>query len=113
MLVKGVNLINHFRRKCQLYLTPLCNPRASRRGAEHARAGVRPEQHTDAGQAFLTADGLSIIESTRSRIGAFLVTGPDMATVRSRLSRAVAGLRVYDTQGADMLRRDLFERPDF
>jgi biotin carboxylase len=51
--------------------------------------------------------------STRSRIGAFLVTGPDMATVRSRLSRAVAGLRVYDTQGADMLRRDLFERPDF
>ncbi len=50
--------------------------------------------------------------STRSRIGAFLVSGPDMTTVQARLARAVAGLRVFDTEGRDILRRDLFERPD-
>ncbi len=50
--------------------------------------------------------------STRSRIGAFLVSGPDMPTVRHRLKQAVERLRVYDSQGRDILRRDLFQRPD-
>lgn len=50
--------------------------------------------------------------STRSRVGAFLISGIDMVEVRARLALAVAHLRVYDTEGRDILRRDLFDRPD-
>lgn len=51
--------------------------------------------------------------STQSRIGAFLVTGPDMQTVHSRLEQAVARLEVYDTDGQKMMRKDLFDRPTY
>lgn len=50
--------------------------------------------------------------STRSRIGAFLVTGSDMATVRQRLATAVDRLEVYDTDNTKIMRKELFERPD-
>lgn len=50
--------------------------------------------------------------STRSRIGAFLVTGPDMDTVRARLLLAVERLDVYDTDNKKIMRKDMFERPD-
>lgn len=50
--------------------------------------------------------------STRSRIGAFIVTGPDMATVRNRLAQALERLEVYDENGKKIMRKDLFERPE-
>lgn len=50
--------------------------------------------------------------STRSRIGAFIITGPDMETVRARLAKAVDRFEVYDTEGNKIMRKDLFERPD-
>lgn len=51
--------------------------------------------------------------STRSRVGAFVISGPDMDTVRARLEQALARLRVHDAQGRDILRRDLFARPEY
>lgn len=50
--------------------------------------------------------------STRSRIGAFLVTGPDMETVRTRLAQAIEHLEVYDIDDNKIMRKDMFERPD-
>jgi biotin carboxylase len=50
--------------------------------------------------------------STRSRIGAFLVTGRDMPTVRARLAQAIARLEVFDIDNSKIMRKDLFERPD-
>jgi biotin carboxylase len=46
--------------------------------------------------------------STRSRVGAFLVTGPDISTVMSRMRRAIERLEVYDANDRPIMRRDVF-----
>ena len=48
--------------------------------------------------------------STRSRVGAFLVTGPDRETVMARTREAIARLEVYDDQDRPILRRDIFSQ---
>lgn len=48
--------------------------------------------------------------STRSRVGAFLVTGPDRATVMARTREAIARLEVYDTGDRAIMRRDIFSQ---
>jgi biotin carboxylase len=46
--------------------------------------------------------------STRSRIGAFLVTGPDRETVFAHTRKAIEQMEVYDAQGQPMMRKDIF-----
>ncbi len=46
--------------------------------------------------------------STRSRIGAFLVTGPDLETVLARARRAIDRLEVRDAQGRAIMCKDIF-----
>ncbi len=46
--------------------------------------------------------------STRSRVGAFLVTGPDRETVFARTRTAIDQMEVYDTQGNAIMRKDIF-----
>lgn len=48
--------------------------------------------------------------STRSRVGAFLVNGPDRETVMARTREAIARLEVYDDQDRPILRRDIFSQ---
>ncbi|MBO9473659.1 ATP-grasp domain-containing protein [Shimia sp. R10_1] len=48
--------------------------------------------------------------STRSRVGAFLITGGDMKTVESRLRCAIRRLEVYDETGCKIMRKDLYDR---
>ncbi len=46
--------------------------------------------------------------STRSRVGAFLVTGPDAATVFARTRTAIGALEVHDQEGRAIMRKDIF-----
>lgn len=48
--------------------------------------------------------------STRSRVGAFIVTGPDMDTVIRRVREAVERLNVYDSKGNKIMRKDIFSQ---
>ncbi|WP_425041398.1 ATP-grasp domain-containing protein [Primorskyibacter sp. S187A] len=48
--------------------------------------------------------------STRSRVGAFLVTAPDSATAFARTRAAIARIEAYDTQGHALLRRDVLSQ---
>lgn len=48
--------------------------------------------------------------STRSRVGAFLVTAPDRETAMARTREAIARLEVYDDQNRPILRRDIFSQ---
>jgi len=48
--------------------------------------------------------------STRSRVGAFLVTGPDAATVFARTRAAIGALEVHDADGRAIMRKDIFSQ---
>ncbi|PRZ43866.1 ATP-grasp domain-containing protein [Tritonibacter scottomollicae] len=46
--------------------------------------------------------------STRSRVGAFLVSAPDTETAFARTAEAIARMEVYDNDNRAILRRDIF-----
>lgn len=48
--------------------------------------------------------------STRSRVGAFLVTAEDRETVFARTRDAIARMEVYDTDGNAIMRKDIFSQ---
>lgn len=48
--------------------------------------------------------------STRSRIGAFIVNAPNMPEVVERVRQAVARINVYDTDGNQIMRKDIFSQ---
>ncbi|WP_179381642.1 ATP-grasp domain-containing protein [Jannaschia marina] len=50
--------------------------------------------------------------STRSRVGAFLVTAPDRAGAFARTRAAIERLEVRDTAGRAIMRRDIFSQLD-
>jgi hypothetical protein len=48
--------------------------------------------------------------STRSRVGAFLVTAEDRETVFARTRDAIARMEVYDADGKAIMRKDIFSQ---
>lgn len=48
--------------------------------------------------------------STRSRVGAFLVTAEDRETVFARTREAIARMEVYDAEGNAIMRKDIFSQ---
>lgn len=47
--------------------------------------------------------------ASRDRVGSFLVKAPDLETLKQKISLAVARLRVYDMDGNDVMKREIWE----